>query len=86
MTGSRWRKQSLTYRLYNYTPDMRKTAVQTAIKAAFKYWSDVTPLTFREVTSTRADISILFHRNDRLCDIPFDGRGEESGFKHWLQD
>ena len=62
---------------------MTRAAVQSAIKAAFKYWSDVTPLTFREVTYTRADIRILFHRNDNLCDIPFDGRGEESGYKQF---
>ena len=58
-TGSRWRRTSLTYRFLSNSRDVSEATMKATFTRAFKYWSDVTPLTFREVLSGRSDFTIL---------------------------
>ncbi|TFK02938.1 leucine-rich repeat-containing protein 41 [Platysternon megacephalum] len=73
----RWRRKHLTYRIYRYPRDMGTSAAREAIQAAFGYWSDVAPVTFREVRHGPADIRISFHgASSWTCSRPFDGPGK----------
>lgn len=62
-------------RILNYTPDLSRDHTRAAIQSALKTWSDVTPLTFKEITRGSADIDIQFSRGDHGDGYPFDGRG-----------
>ncbi|XP_043851200.1 interstitial collagenase-like [Dromiciops gliroides] len=69
----KWEKKHLTYSIENYTPDLRKEDVDSAIRKAFKVWSDVSPLTFTKISEGEADIKISFHYGDHYDNSPFDG-------------
>ncbi|NXN47363.1 MMP13 Collagenase, partial [Rhinoptilus africanus] len=69
----KWSKTNLTYRIMNYTSDLRRAEVDRAFKKAFKVWSDVTPLNFTRIRSGIADIMISFGTKEHGDFYPFDG-------------
>uniref|UniRef100_A0A8D0D0Q5 interstitial collagenase n=1 Tax=Sander lucioperca TaxID=283035 RepID=A0A8D0D0Q5_SANLU len=58
----KWEKNSLTYRIENYTPDMSVSEVDDSIEKALQVWAKVTPLRFTRIYSGTADIMISFGR------------------------
>ncbi|XP_057606949.1 macrophage metalloelastase [Hippopotamus amphibius kiboko] len=70
-----WKKRFITYRINNYTPDMKPQDVDYAIQKAFQVWSDVTPLKFRKINAGEADIMIKFAFGAHGDFSSFDGRG-----------
>ncbi|NXD21840.1 MMP7 protein, partial [Spelaeornis formosus] len=68
-------KTRLTYRILSYTSDLPKNFFDDAIKRALTVWSDVTPLQFQRVYTSKADIEIKFARREHGDGSPFDGRG-----------
>uniref|UniRef100_A0A8C8Z5T2 Matrix metallopeptidase 10 n=1 Tax=Prolemur simus TaxID=1328070 RepID=A0A8C8Z5T2_PROSS len=72
----KWRKTHLTYRIVNYTPDLPRDAVDSAIERALKVWEEVTPLTFSRMYEGEADIMISFAVGEHGDFYSFDGPGE----------
>ncbi|KAM9743595.1 LOW QUALITY PROTEIN: stromelysin-3-like [Menidia menidia] len=54
---------------------MSEQRVRSVFSEALRVWSDVTPLSFREVLRGRADIHIDFMRYWHGDNLPFDGQG-----------
>uniref|UniRef100_A0A671NLI4 Stromelysin-3-like n=1 Tax=Sinocyclocheilus anshuiensis TaxID=1608454 RepID=A0A671NLI4_9TELE len=71
--GGRWDKTDLTYKIMRTPWQMSLEKVRHVLREALWVWSDVTPLTFTEVTSGRADIMIDFNRYWHGDNLPFDG-------------
>ncbi|KFV45489.1 Stromelysin-1 [Tyto alba] len=71
----RWKKEDVTYRILNYTPDLLQADVEEAIAKAFQLWSSVTPLRFTRVYSGQADIMISFAAGFHGDFYSFDGPG-----------
>ncbi|XP_061659911.1 collagenase 3-like [Syngnathoides biaculeatus] len=69
----KWQKNSLTYRIENYTPDMPQSEVDDSIEKALDVWAKVTPLRFTRIYSGTADIMISFGRLFHGDPYPFDG-------------
>ncbi|XP_014856597.1 PREDICTED: matrix metalloproteinase-18-like [Poecilia mexicana] len=71
--GLKWSKNTVTYRIVNYTPDLSQAEVDDSIRRALEVWAKVTPLTFTKLTSGTADIMISFARLSHGDNYPFDG-------------
>ncbi|CAN9501532.1 unnamed protein product [Ophioblennius macclurei] len=71
--GFKWDKNSITYRIENYTPDMSAAEVDDSIERALQVWAKVTPLRFTRIYSGIADIMISFARQVHGDGYPFDG-------------
>uniref|UniRef100_A0A7N6B4Q4 interstitial collagenase n=1 Tax=Anabas testudineus TaxID=64144 RepID=A0A7N6B4Q4_ANATE len=71
----KWQKNSLTYRIVNYTPDMSRAEVDDSIDKALQVWAKVTPLRFTKIYSGTADIMISFGGGEHGDFYPFDGIG-----------
>ncbi|XP_061819128.1 collagenase 3-like isoform X1 [Nerophis lumbriciformis] len=69
----KWQKNSLTYRIENYTPDMSQSEVDDSIEKALDVWAKVTPLRFTRIYTGTADIMISFGRLSHGDFYPFDG-------------
>ncbi|XP_067463467.1 collagenase 3-like [Thunnus thynnus] len=69
----KWQKNSLTYRIENYTPDMSVAEVDDSMEKALQVWAKVTPLRFTRIYSGTADIMISFGRQSHGDYYPFDG-------------
>ncbi|XP_054768386.2 collagenase 3-like [Lytechinus pictus] len=75
-TGGKWENPSLTFRILNTPPELRRREAEDAIRKAFKVWEDVTPLKFTEIRGVeRADIYLKFGAGAHGDLFPFDGPG-----------
>lgn len=51
-SNAKWGKNNLTYYISGYDTDLSRQEWGKAIETAFRYWSEVTPLRFSEVSSS----------------------------------
>nr|XP_023700744.1 collagenase 3-like [Paramormyrops kingsleyae] len=69
----KWEKNLVTYRITKYTPDLSQKEVDCIISQAFKLYSDIIPLDFKQIFRGTADIMIQFSSKDHDDFYPFDG-------------
>lgn len=76
-TISQWGKTNISYVFVNDTNKIDGNTEQDLVRAAFKLWSDETPLTFNEVAdSAQADIVIGWAEGEHGDGDSFDGSGD----------
>ncbi|XP_017275511.1 matrix metalloproteinase-20 [Kryptolebias marmoratus] len=71
----KWKNNTITYTVSQYTPDMSREEVERSFRLALKMWSDAAPLRFIEVNHGKADIILSFARRAHGDFSPFDGAG-----------
>ncbi|XP_043926129.1 matrix metalloproteinase-23-like [Protopterus annectens] len=60
--GKKWDHYNITYRIVQFPSTLNKNETRKAIAAAFKIWSDISPLTFKEVPpENESDIKLGFY-------------------------
>uniref|UniRef100_A0A4X2L6M8 Matrix metallopeptidase 8 n=1 Tax=Vombatus ursinus TaxID=29139 RepID=A0A4X2L6M8_VOMUR len=69
----KWKRNEITYSIMNYTPDMSKADVDSALEKAIQIWSGPSPLKFTRIYKGEADIKISFVLGDHGDNSPFDG-------------
>ncbi|XP_061576201.1 collagenase 3 [Cololabis saira] len=69
----KWENNVVTFRILNYTPDLKKPDVDRAIRKALNIWAAVTPLIFQRLHHGNADIMISFGSKEHGDHNPFDG-------------
>ncbi|KAK1336269.1 hypothetical protein QTO34_004074 [Cnephaeus nilssonii] len=67
--------QLFSLRIVDYTPDLPRDAVDSAVEKALRVWEEVTPLTFSRMCEGEADIMITFAVREHGDMVPFDGPG-----------
>ena len=73
-SGARWNKLQLTYYIHNTSSHLTFESRQLAIQNAFQTWSDVSTLTFIQVSSPdSADIKLKWVTGNHGDGHPFDG-------------
>nr|XP_033777142.1 matrix metalloproteinase-28 isoform X4 [Geotrypetes seraphini] len=75
--SKKWYKHHLTYRLLNWPWYLSEHQLRMAVKTAFQLWSNVSALTFQEVSEGPADIRLAFFHGDHNDGLrnAFDGPG-----------
>ncbi|XP_063807608.1 collagenase 3-like isoform X5 [Pseudophryne corroboree] len=69
----KWPSAIISYRIVNYTPDLRPAEVDWVIREALRVWSAVTPLQFIQLHTGTADLMISFGMQEHGDLFPFDG-------------
>ncbi|GMS98199.1 hypothetical protein PENTCL1PPCAC_20374, partial [Pristionchus entomophagus] len=73
--SQKWSKTELTYSIDNWYSSMTRDDIRDVIVDAFGIWSEMTPLTFKEVGIGQGDIRIRFGSRSHGDPWPFDGNG-----------
>ncbi|XP_067667987.1 matrix metalloproteinase-19-like [Haliotis asinina] len=75
--GGKWPKDEITWKTVAWTNQMGQSVQKRAMENAFKYWQEVTPLTFKYTDGT-PDIEVKFARGEHGDGQynAFDGKGK----------
>jgi matrix metalloproteinase-14 (membrane-inserted) len=85
LTGSKWRRTDLTYRISKYPRKIKKSVADREIARAFQVWSDVTPMNFIHKKEGKVHIDIRFVISEHGDGDPFDGPGNTLAHAYFPQ-